>query len=552
MTKRGVFALACALSVVAACAPRDSADLVLRNARVLTLTGENATPSAVAIRGETIVYVGDEQGVDDWIRKKTLVIDASALTITPGLVDAHGHLENLGRILTEPNLVGTRSIDDVVQRVREYQSRTGASDWLHGRGWDQNDWATQVFPTWRDLESTNQNPVYLDRVDGHALWVNRRAMELAGITRDTPDPPGGRIIRDETGEPTGIFVDNAADLIEAHVGPVTPELTDRRIAAAVAECNRVGLTGIHDAGTTRRVLDALRRLGERGALTLNVYCMIDSYDRSLARERLAAGPAQEFGGRLVMRCLKLRADGALGSRGAALLEPYSDDPDNVGLDVQAADTLLAWTEDALRAGFQVGTHAIGDRGNHVTLDVYERALAGKKDARLRIEHCQILAPADIPRFAALGVVASMQPAHATSDMPWAETRLGSSRMRGAYSWRALLKSGAVLSFGSDFPVESTDPMTGLYAAVTRQDAEGRPAGGWLPDERLTLEEALRAYTTGAAYAAFEEKEAGRIAAGMRADLTVLDGDIAAENPRAILDTRVKYTIVRGKIVYERP
>ena len=369
---RHLFAFVCALTIAAAtaCARRDSADLVLRNARILTLSGDDAAPTAIAIRGERIAYVGGEQGIGDWIGKKTRVIDASGLTVTPGLVDSHGHLENLGRILTEPNLVGTRSIDEVLHRVREYQSRTGTSDWLHGRGWDQNDWATQAFPTWRDLESTNQNPVYLERIDGHALWVNRRAMELAGITRDTPDPPGGRIIRDERGDPTGIFVDNAEELIESHVALATPELMDRRIAAALEECNRVGLTGVHDAGTTRSVLDALRRLGNRGALTINVYSMIDSDDRSLARERLAAGPAQEFEGRLTMRCLKLRADGALGSRGAALLAPYSDDPDNVGLDVQVPDTLLAWTQDALRAGFQVGTHAIGDRGNHVTLDVY--------------------------------------------------------------------------------------------------------------------------------------------------------------------------------------
>jgi predicted amidohydrolase YtcJ len=252
-----------------------------------------------------------------------------------------------------------------------------------------------------------------------------------------------------------------------------------------------------------------------------------------------------------MRSLKLRADGALGSRGAALLAPYDDDPANVGLDVQAADTILAWTRAALGGGFQVCTHAIGDRGNRVTLDAYENALAGRTDARLRIEHCQVLAVDDIPRFKAMGVIASMQPAHATSDMPWAERRVGNERLRGAYAWRSLLESGAELAFGSDFPVESVNPMTGIYAAITRQDANGEPAGGWRAHERMTLDEALRGFTVGAAYAAFDEADAGRIAVGMRADLTVLDRNLSAVGVREILDAQVEYTIVRGRIVYER-
>jgi predicted amidohydrolase YtcJ len=530
---------------------QEPADLVIRNARVLTMTDGERTHGVVALRGDRILYVGDDPGAVAIDAGRTRVIDADGCTVTPGLVDSHGHLSNLGRILTEPNLVGSRSIEEVLSRVREYQRGLADDEWLHGRGWDQNDWSTKEFPTWRDLESTNRNPVYLERVDGHALWVNRRALERAGITRDTRDPPGGRIVRDEHGEPTGVFVDNAEELIEAHATAPSAELVDRWIAAAVAECNRVGLTGVHDAGTTRPVLEALRRLAHSGRLTLNVYCMIDSDDATLAREFLAAGPSREAGGRLVMRCLKLRADGALGSRGAALLAPYSDDPGNTGLDVQTPDVLLAWTRDALRSGFQVGTHAIGDRGNRVTLDVYEQALAGRADARLRIEHCQILDPADIARFAALGVVAAMQPAHATSDMPWAEARLGARRLAGAYAWHTLRERGAVLAFGSDFPVESADPMTGLYAAVTRQDAGGHPPGGWRAEEALSLEEALCAYTVGSAYAAFDEGDAGRIAPGMRADLTVLDRDITQEPSRALLDARVRYTIVRGQVVYER-
>jgi predicted amidohydrolase YtcJ len=546
-----VVALAC--TSVCPAAARDVADLVFRRARVMTLApNSNPACSAIAIRADRIVYAGDERGVEAWIAASTRVIDAAGMTITPGLVDAHGHLHSLGRRLEEPDLTGTDSKDACVRRVRDYQARIPAGEWIHGRGWDQNDWANKEFPTWKDLDAFDQNPVYLERVDGHALWVNRRAMDLAGITRDTPDPPGGKIIRDKSGEPTGILVDNAEALIEDHVADPSAEMLDRRFAAAIAECNRVGLTGVHDAGTTRTMLASLRRLGARDLITLNIHCMVDSDDGGFARERLAAGPAEEFGGRIVLRSLKLRADGAMGSRGAAMLAPYDDDPHNVGLNVQTPDTILAWTRLALEHGFQACTHAIGDRGNRLVLDAYEQALRERPNAnaRLRIEHCQILDPADLARFAALGVIASMQPTHATSDMPWAEARVGKARLQGAYAWRQLLKSRSVLAFGSDFPVESVDPLLGLYAATTRQDEKGNPRGGWRPEEKLTLEEAVHAFTVAAAYAGFDEAEAGYIAPGMRADLTVIDRDIVDATPRELLDARAKYTVVRGRVVYE--
>jgi hypothetical protein len=410
------------------------------------------------------------------------------------------------------------------------------------------------FPAWRDLVATEANPVYLDRVDGHALWANKRALALCGITRDTKDPPGGRIERDASGDPTGVFVDEATRLVEERVPPPSPEELDARLADAIANCNSFGLTGVHDAGTTREVFESLRRLGAAGKLTLNIYSLIDSQDDAFAREMLAKGPFQEFGGRLTVHSFKLRADGALGSRGALLLEPYNDDRGNRGLHVQTPDTLLFWTRSALSRGFQVCTHAIGDGANRQMLDIYEKAMreTGKKDLRLRIEHAQLISPQDLSRFGTLGVIASMQPTHATSDMLWAHTRVGVERLAGAYAWRSLLASGAVLAFGSDFPVESVNPLLGLYAAVTRQDAEGSPAGGWMPDQKLTLEEALRAFTEGAAYASFDEKSAGRIESGMRADLTVLDRDITMGAAHDLLDTHAKYTIVRGRVVYERP
>ncbi len=564
MARAFPFILVVAMLYARAAVAAEPADIVIQHARVVTLsrstvpfdrpTSTTVVAEAVAIRGEQIVYVGNDKGSMPFIGKKTRVIDAGGCTVTPGLVDAHGHLNNLGKILHDVNLVGTTSIADVVKHVRDYQAQVKPGDWIHGRGWDQNDWKDTAFPTWRDLASTDANPVYLDRVDGHALWVNKRALEVCGITRATPDPRGGRIVRDEKGEPTGVFVDEATRLIEGRVPAPTADQLDGRLADAIADCNRFGLTGVHDAGTTRPVLESLRRLGRSGKLTLNIYSMIDSQDESLMREMLDKGPSQEFDGRLVMRSFKLRADGALGSRGALLLAPYEDDPGNSGLNVQTPDSLFILTRAAVAHGFQVCTHAIGDGANRMMLDIYERVAreSGQTDLRLRIEHAQVVSLDDLPRFAALGVIASMQPTHATSDMPWAYRRVGAERLRGAYAWRSLVSSRAVLAFGSDFPVESVNPLLGLYAAVTRQDAEGNPPGGWMPEERLSLEEALRAFTEGAAYARFDEKNAGRIEAGMRADITVLDRDIANTEPRVLLAAHVKYTITRGRVVYERP
>jgi predicted amidohydrolase YtcJ len=530
------------------------ADLVLRGGRVYTMT---AAPSpvvnAVAVRGETIVYAGDEDGASALISGPTRVIDLRGRTVVPGFVDAHAHLYSLGKGLREPDLVGAATVGEAAARVRAFQRDVPPGAWIHGRGWDQNDWPVRSFPTWRDLEATNANPVYLDRVDGHALWLNRAALDAAGITRDTPDPPGGRIVRDDAGEPTGVLVDEAEALVEVHVPPPSPEELDQRLALAVAECNRFGLVGVHDAGTTRAVLESLRRLAARGRLTINVYCMIDTDEPGFARAMLAAGPASEAGGRLVCRALKLRADGALGSRGAALIDDYSDEKGNRGLVVDPPDSLLWWTREALRHGFQVGTHAIGDRGNRMVLDAYEAALraeAVRGGARLRLEHGQVIAADDLDRLAPLGIIASMQPTHATSDMPWAEDRVGPARIRGAYAWRSLQARGVVLAFGSDFPVEAVDPLRGVYAAVTRQDAAGNPPGGWYAGEKLSVEEAVRAFTAGAAFAAFDEEGAGTIEAGRRADLTVLDGDIFVADARALLDTRAVLTVVRGAVVYE--
>ena len=539
--------------LLAACSrePSQPADLILFNGVVHTMASDSGA-TAVAIARDRIVYVGDDEGAGAFRGKQTRSVDLAGGMVLPGLVDAHGHLDNLGRFLEDVDLIGTTSRDDMRERVRATQSKTPAGNWIHGRGWDQNDWENTAFPTWRDLAGTEANPVYLDRVDGHAVLLNRTALDAAGITRDTPDPAGGRIERDANGEPTGVLVDNAEALVLAHIPPARDDDLDRALARAIAECNRLGLVGVHDAGTDARVLASLRRLGERGALTLNVYSMLDSDFPALVRSFFASGPSTEFDGRLVIRAVKLRADGAMGSRGASLLAAYDDDPGNTGLLVDEPDSLYLWTRDALRAGFQACTHAIGDGGNRVTLDAYQKALdeVPSPDARLRIEHCQLVDVSDIRRFAAMKVIASMQPTHATSDMPWVAKRVGEERLAGAYAWRAFLSSGAVLAFGSDFPVESVDPLWGLYAAVTRTDHNGHPAGGWRMAEAVTMEEAVRAFTAGAAYAAFDDDDAGVIAVGKRADVSVFDRDVFAIPAREILDTRCAMTIVRGVVVYE--
>jgi predicted amidohydrolase YtcJ len=541
------------LALGAARAGAEEASLVFANGRLLAdpAAGTSTSPTAVAVRGDRIVYVGDVAGARSLRGAGTRWIDLGGKTILPGLVDAHGHLAGLGKLLQTVSLVGTTSARDVAGRVATAQARAARGEWIYGRGWDQNDWENTAFPTWRDLAGTERNPVYLERVDGHALWINRTALDACGITRDTPDPPGGRIVRDASGEPTGVLVDEAEALVVARVPPPDSALVEARLLLAVRECNRVGLVGVHEAATSRAALAALRRIAARGELTLNVYCMLESDEPDLVREHFALGPSSEFGGRLVVRAVKLRADGALGSRGAALLEPYADDPGNRGLDVDPPDSILAWTREAVRHGFQVCTHAIGDRGNRVALDVYARVLeeTRARDARLRVEHCQILDPEDLSRFAALGVIASMQPTHATSDMPWARERVGEERLRAAYAWRDLARSGAALAFGSDFPVESVDPLLGLYAAVTRQDADGKPPGGWYPDQRLTLAEAVHAFTQGAAFAAFDETDGGRIEVGRRADLTILDRAVSTD-PRELLRSRAAFTVVRGAIVHE--
>ena len=534
--------------------PAPPADLVVLNGRIYTADGARPVVDAMAIRGGRVVFVGNGAGARALIGANTQTLDLGGGTAIPGMTDAHAHVTGLGSALASVDLVGTTSYDQVIARVVEKARSTPKGQWILGRGWDQNDWGDTRWPTHDALSrAVPDHPVYLERVDGHAGLVNALAIQKAGVTKATKDPVGGSIERDAQGEPAGVFVDNAQSLLQRAIPPATRAQTKDAIRAAIVEMHRWGLTGVHDAGASATVLDLYEELGREKALDIRLYAMV-SDDAPTVDAWFKRGPQSGmYDGMLWVRSIKLYQDGALGSRGAALLEPYSDAPGITGLLVSAPEHIRDVATRALRAGFQVNTHAIGDRGNRLVLDSYEAALktVPTADHRFRIEHAQILHSDDIPRFAQLGVIPSMQASHQTSDMYWAGKRLGETRLRGAYAWRSLLESGVIIPNGSDFPVELVNPLISFNAAVSRQDARGWPAGGWFPEQRMTRDEALKSISLWPAYAAFQENELGSLAAGKRADFVVLDQDIMRVPDAMILDTHVLSTWVGGRKVYER-
>ena len=528
--------------------PTPDAGTVFRGASVYTAWDETPRRAAILVKEGKVALVGPEYDARA-AAPSAKVVDVEGAVLVPGLTDQHGHLRSLGALRRTIDCRGL-SKEDILLRVRALSASAKPGEWIRGRAWDQNRWADTSFPTAADLEAASPKaPVVLQRVDGHALWVNAAALKAAGITKATPDPPGGRIERLKDGSPAGVLVDNAMALLTKAIPVPGPDEIRKDFVAGLEACAKAGLTGIGEAsGSSLEDLSILESLAREGKMPIRVYATVGP--KSLA-QAIARGPVAV--GRLTVRAVKIVADGALGSRGAALLADYSDAPGNRGLDVTAPGEVQAIAAKALRAGFQVWTHAIGDRANRTTLDAYATALEAVRpaDPRMRIEHAQVLAPGDAERFARLGVIASMQPTHATSDMPWVEARLGAERVKGTYAWRTLLRSGAHLAGGSDFPVESEEPLLEIYAAVSRQDVSGKPPGGWRPEEELGRAEALRLLTADNAYAEFAEKRRGRIEPGFDADFTVLDRDLFAPGTPAseALKAKVVMTVVGGEIVY---
>lgn len=516
------------------------ADLVLLPDRVITQTDTPA--DAIAVRGGTIAWTGSAQDAQAHIGPKTRVLRGGV--VLPGLVDSHAHLSSLGKSLEQVDLTDLPSIAAV--RTALAPAVKGAQPWIYGRGWDQNDWPGKAFPTAADLDALTDRPIVLTRIDGHAIWVNSAALKAAGVTAKTPDPPGGKILRDAQGNPTGVLLDEAMAMVRSKQPAPGPADIRRWIIRAIAECHRVGLTGVHDAGTSAADLAVLRALEAEGKLPLRVYTMLLPDDAALAPV-FAAGPTG--GPFLDVRAVKMFADGALGSRGAWLKEKYADAPGH-GIPITHGPTLKKQVERFFAAGFQVGVHAIGDAAAADVLTAFESVLRPGMDRRFRMEHAQIVSPADQQRMARLGVIAMVQPTHATSDMPWAEARLGPTRIRHAYAWRSLLKAGVRLSLGSDFPVERPSPIDGLSSAVTRQNRNGEPAGGWYPEEALTAAEAVRGFTADAAFAGFAEKRRGRIQPGFDADFTVLSADPLRVPPAQLKGLTVRAVVVAGAVVFE--
>ncbi|HEX3123465.1 MAG TPA: amidohydrolase [Rhodanobacteraceae bacterium] len=480
-------------------------------------------------------------------------VDGGGRTLLPGLIDAHGHVMGLGFLNTQLDLTATKSLPDALAATKRYSAQHAQAVWIRGRGWNQAIWKLGRFPTAHELDAaTGNRPAWLERVDGHAGWANSAVLKAAGIDQATKDPPGGRIERDARGVPTGVLVDGAMELIDRIVPPPNATESAAALDASLATMARVGLTGVADAGIDAPTFALYKKYADARKLTARIYAMIGDtgadFD-ALSKDGPVSGYGDDF---LALRAVKLYADGALGSRGAALLAPYSDDPKNAGLLFHAPAEMTAMIAKALGKGYQVCIHAIGDRGNREVLDAFAAAyqqVGSGEQRRNRVEHAQVIAVEDIPRFVALKLIASMQPTHATSDMNMAEDRIGADRLKGAYAWRTFLDQGTVVAGGSDFPVESPNPFFGIHAAVTRQDHANRPPGGWRPDQKMTLLEAFRAFTLDAAYAQHQEQTLGTLEPGKWADFIVVDRDIFAIAPEKIWSTAVLETWVGGKRVY---
>jgi predicted amidohydrolase YtcJ len=539
----------------------EPADLVFQNGNVYTANDKSPHAQAIAVKGDRILFVGSNAAAEKYVGKDTRVVDLHGNTVVPGMADAHQHLSGVGFREMTLNLEGTTSLEDFLAKVKARVEQAKPDEWVTGRGWIETHWQPPVFPTRWDLDKVApDNPVILGRADGHGAVANSVALKIAGVDKNTPNPFGGEISKDkQTGEPNGMLLDAAQGLVRRRVPPTTRDDDERAIVEGVKRDIQLGWTQIQDAGGSYDDVELFKKLYGTGAIKLRIYKAVYGPGPN-ASKLLKEGPIiGEFHNRLTVRTIKVVSDGALGSRGAALLAPYSDAPDTSGFLTVKAEDLRPMLVEALRQGIQVETHAIGDRANRFILDEYETALKAvpasqRKIAnpRWRVEHAQIVSPVDIPRFARLGIIPSMQPSHAIGDLFFAPSRLGLDRLAGAYAWESFIKSGVVVPGGSDAPVERGEPMIEFYAAVARKDQKGFSTEGWHPEEAVTREQALKMFTIWPAYAAFEEKFRGSIESGKLADLTILSADIMKIPEREILTTRCVMTVIGGEIVFEKP
>ena len=534
------------------------ADIVFKNANVYTANDKAPHAEAIAVKADRIVFAGTNAAAQAYVGSNTRVVDLHGSTVLPGFTDSHQHLSGVGLREMTLNLEGATSLEDLLAKVKARVDQVKPGEWVTGRGWIETHWQPPAFPTRWDLDKVSpNNPVILGRADGHGAVANSAALSLAGVDKNTANPFGGEISKDkQSGEPNGMLLDAAQGLVRRKVPPTSAADAERAVVLGVKRNIELGWTQIQDAGGTYADVDIFKKLYTAGTIKLRIYKAVYGPGPNATR-LINEGPTiGAFDNRFTLRSIKVVSDGALGSRGAALLAPYSDAPDTSGFLTVKAEALRPMLIDALRKGIQVETHAIGDRANRFILDEYETALkavppAERKVAepRWRVEHAQIVNPADIPRFAKLGIIPSMQPSHAIGDLFFAPSRLGIERLAGSYAWESFIKSGAVVPGGSDAPVERGEPMIEFYAAVARKDQKGFSGEGWHPEEAVTREQALKMFTLWPAYAAFEEKLRGSIEVGKLADLTILSADIMKIPEAEILKTRCVMTVINGEIVF---